>query len=191
MARKQVQAQENISPNLVPMVDIIFLMLLFFMLGADMGQRELEEVKVPLARAVQDDKDDDLHEKNPRIVANVFHDFEGCPTYNNDKLPEAQQICPIEDHWKIGIKGHEWNRLGEPIAPNKTTLHDYLLAEAELERDPENVSNSLRKVIIRADKAALYGYVQRVMNACAEVGIYKVEIGAAQVVDEGAPAKAE
>ena len=35
--------------------------------------------------------------------------------------------------------------------------------------------------MIRADQAALYSYVQRAMNSCADAGIYKIEIGAAQV----------
>ena len=51
MAVREVQAQNTISPNIIPMVDIVFLILLFFMLGADMGQRELEEVVLPQAEA--------------------------------------------------------------------------------------------------------------------------------------------
>ena len=30
------QPEENVSCNLIPMIDIMFLLLLFFMLGADM-----------------------------------------------------------------------------------------------------------------------------------------------------------
>ena len=41
MAKKSKEAQHT-NPNLIPMIDIMFLLLLFFMLGADMGQRELE-----------------------------------------------------------------------------------------------------------------------------------------------------
>ena len=36
---------EEIAPNLIPLVDIMFLLLLFFILGTDMGHRQLEDVK--------------------------------------------------------------------------------------------------------------------------------------------------
>ena len=34
--------------------------------------------------------------------------------------------------------------------------------------------------MIRADRSALYEYVQKVIDACAHAGLYKVEIGAAE-----------
>src|ERR1041384_7764609 len=54
------------NPNLIPMIDIMFLLLLFFMLGADMGQRELEEGMLPKAMSMKEDKEnkacrDDAH----------------------------------------------------------------------------------------------------------------------------------
>lgn len=185
MPVKQVAAQENISPNLIPMVDIMFLLLLFFMLGADMGQRELEEVKLPVAADVKEDKGDEAAKKAlPRVNVNVYHDNEKCGNYKG-----GDGICTEEGHWKIGIKGNSWDDHGNPIAgENNTgkTLNAYLTAEADLERtDSTNLAVSERRVMIRADAASLYGYVQRVMNVCAEVGIYKVEIGAAQKMIPG------
>ena len=56
MARK-AGASEHVNPNLIPMIDIMFLLLLFFMLGADMGQRELEEVMLPKAASMKEDKE--------------------------------------------------------------------------------------------------------------------------------------
>jgi biopolymer transport protein ExbD len=177
---KQVAAQENIAPNLIPMVDIMFLLLLFFMLGADMGQRELEEVKLPVAADVHEDKDDAPSKKaQPRVNVNVYHDNDKCVNYK-----QGEGICIEDAHWKIGIHGNSWDQNGNPIPNENVTgksLHDFLSGEADLERtDPNNLSVSDRRVMIRADAASLYGFVQKVMNACAEVGIYKVEIGAAQ-----------
>ena len=52
------EVQEEIPCNLIPMIDIMFLLLLFFMLGADMGQRELEDVILPKALNVKEEKGD-------------------------------------------------------------------------------------------------------------------------------------
>ena len=46
---KVPETEESVGCNLIPMIDIMFLMLLFFMLGADMTQRELADVKLPKA----------------------------------------------------------------------------------------------------------------------------------------------
>lgn len=172
MAVKQIQAQENIAPNLIPMVDIMFLLLLFFMLGADMGQRELEDVKLPVATDVREDKDTPNPKDLPRVNVNVFHDVAECPNYKG-----GDGICVEESHWQIGIHG---------VAYTPDTLKPFMQQEADLDRnDANNLAISGRRVMIRADAAALYGYVQKVMNVCAEVGIYKVEIGAAQQIAPG------
>ena len=52
MSRKKGGAAEHVNPNLIPMIDIMFLLLLFFMLGADMSQRELEEVPAQVQMAL-------------------------------------------------------------------------------------------------------------------------------------------
>lgn len=167
MAVKLKETADNIAPNLVPMVDIVFLILLFFMLNADMSQRELEDVVLPTAEAVKEDKGETPKGTLPRVNVNVYHSFdtEKCPYY------PKEQPCIEESHWAIGVKGIDYN---------PETIKALLQKEADLERkDASNLQISERRVMIRADKAAIYGYVQKVMNACAEVGIYKVEIGAA------------
>ena len=57
--------------NLVPMVDIRYLMLLFFKLGTDMGKRELEDVVLPAATSVRTDRSDDSHQSGATV--SVFH----------------------------------------------------------------------------------------------------------------------
>jgi biopolymer transport protein ExbD len=170
MAVKQIQTSEGINPQIIPMIDIMFLLLLFFMLGADMGQRELEEVRLPVADQVKEDKDDGDKKSRP-LVVNCYHLDEReapCKPYADGAT------CTDERHWRIGIKGIDYE-------PDK--LREVLNREADLERnDPSNPTISERKVQIRADQSALYGHVQKVMNTCAEVGIYKVEIGAAAAV---------
>src|SRR5579872_2554894 len=108
MTAKQIDSTPPQGPNLVPMVDIMFLLLLFFMLGADMGQRELEEVKLPLALSTKEEKDDDDSVLNKRLTINVYHDHEHCAGY------ESTLLCAEEDHWSIGIRGTDYRRDNEP-----------------------------------------------------------------------------
>src|ERR1051326_2119332 len=97
---KVAKVEETITPNLIPMIDIMFLMLLFFMLGADMTQRELADVKLPKA--------DQAKEIPPQKVAgetittiNVLHRMShgnvDCAAY------KAGEICRDETHWLYSI----------------------------------------------------------------------------------------
>ncbi|HKS16719.1 MAG TPA: hypothetical protein VJU16_05365, partial [Planctomycetota bacterium] len=66
-------------------------------------------------------------------------------------------------------------------------LFAFLDKEAEPGRkktDPKALRVSERKVMIRADGAAPYGMPQKAMNVCAKAGMYKIDVGAAQPVEE-------
>jgi biopolymer transport protein ExbD len=156
------------------MVDIMFLLLLFFMLGADMGQRELEEVILPKAYSVKEDKATKEKDKMDRLTVNVYHRYPNevkCSAYAKG------QVCREEAHWRTGIKGKDYSD------PEK--LGGVLKKEADLARtDPKNPLVSERKVMIRGDASAPYGLVQRTMNTCAKAGIYKIECGAARPADD-------
>lgn len=178
MAKAKVQ--EEISPNLIPMIDIMFLLLLFFMLGADMGQRELEEVVLPLALAVREEKEVAGQSSSDKVVVNVYHDYAKCPEYDSKEVsPDKPRACFTPKHWKIGIRGHNLTDLKK--------LEHYLMNEANAGRaEPAALSSgkpvtaSERPVTVHADAMAPYGQVQEVINTCAKVGIYKIECGAAR-----------
>ncbi len=85
---------QNVSPNLVPMIDIMFLLLLFFMLSADMTQRELEDVELPKAESAKPD------ELGGAITVNVSH--------ARDVACSARPACRIPDHWRLGIGGRDF-----------------------------------------------------------------------------------
>jgi len=181
MARPQVQ--EEVSPNLIPMIDIMFLLLLFFMLGADMGQRELEEVVLPKALAAKEEKEQ-RGAKDDRIVINIHHTDVPCAAYDNDK---DKEICRDKKHWRIGIAGRDFTDLKK--------LESFLKVEADPQRaapmkalsSGQPVPFSERPVMIRADASSPFGHVQEVVNTCAKVGIYKIECGAARPPDSEFP----
>lgn len=165
MKTTRPQTTEHVNPNLIPMIDIMFLLLLFFMLGADMGQRELEDVRLPKAAEA---KVDPKNTQNDRLTINAHHSSAACDAYAH------QKVCRDSGHWKLAIKGHDCT---EPAA-----LASALQKETSASRhtDPQGRSIADRRVMIRSDASAPYGLAQRAMNICAEQGIYKVEVGASK-----------
>jgi len=175
MAMKKVAVQEEVSPNLIPMIDIMFLLLLFLMIASDMGQRELEQVELPKAKSVKEDKLDakTVEKEGDRVTINVYHR----PAIKCDAYKEGQ-ICREDGHWLMGVKGTDYT--------NMDKLEAFLRKQADPHRgkDPKYKEASDKKVMIRADGAAPYGMPQKAMNACAKVGIYKIDVGAARPPDE-------
>ena len=160
MAAKKPQGAEHTNPNLIPMIDIMFLLLLFFMLGADMGQRELESVTLPKAANA---KKDEARDKEGRLTINAHHRKDSCTLYRNGGT------CHDESHWGLTFRGEDCTD------PQK--LSTALARSVDVRT---GVPLNERRVMIRADGAAPFGLAQRAMNVCAKNGIYKVEVGAAK-----------
>jgi biopolymer transport protein ExbD len=173
MGRKALQTEHEVSPNLIPMVDIMFLLLLFFMLGADMGHRELEMVKLPLAQTVKEDKDD--ADIETRLTINIFHLYEDenftCPAYS------AGTICRDEKHWRIAMKGKQYADHKELVR----MLQRYADTQGSTPGQP---IVSEKKLMVRADKSAPFGLVQNVLKDAVLAGMYKIECGAARPAPE-------
>jgi len=168
---KPPDVEENVGCNLIPMIDIMFLLLLFFMLSADMSQRDLEEVVLPQADQVKEDTK--VRGTEEQTTVNVFHRLAtggfSCPVYSN------AQDCRDLSHWLIAIRGKQFTT---------DTVKTQLQFEANLSLedtvDPAAGKKlSKRKLMIRADQAAPYGYVQGLIQAAGEAGIYMIEVGAA------------
>ena len=161
MKTLKAQVSEHVNPNLIPMIDIMFLLLLFFMLGADMSQRELESVRLPKADQAKIDKPAD---KDYRLTINASHGEQiTCDAYAHHR------VCRNEGHWQLKFKGEDCTdakKLSSAIARTA---------------DPRGLPLTERKVMIRADGGAPFGLAQRAMEACAQNGIYKVEVGAAKI----------
>ncbi len=168
--RKPLTVKEDVACNLIPMVDIMFLLLLFFMLGADMTQREQAELVLPTASEIKED--DKVKAEDPTTTVNIQHSDAGggkCP------INASGGFCREEGHWAIVIRGREVPR---------TMLKDQLQAEADEALEPDvdpaaGIRLSARKIIIRADRAAPYGDVNKIIEVSGQVGIYKIEVGAA------------
>jgi biopolymer transport protein ExbD len=171
MARfKPPDSEENVACNLIPMIDIMFLLLLFFMLGADMSQREIEDMRMPVAEQVKEDPKTDEGVKTMTI--NFLHADAPCAAYDG-----PTHLCNETEHWVVKIRGNPftasmWKELG-------TFLTDFAREKPE-EGNPGPRIISANKAMIRADQSTPYGQVQRLIQACSDAGLYKIEVGASK-----------
>jgi len=172
---KTPDVEESVGCNLIPMIDIMFLLLLFFMLGADMTQRELEDVVLPKADQAKEDSKEKT-DVGGFTTINIYHDSgkTECAAY---KAKEG--VCADSTHWVIAIRGKKYE-LGTTVFAERLDFE----AKQELEPpDPAAPSKkplSKRKISIRADAKCLFGNVQGLIEACGKAGLYKIEVGAAK-----------
>jgi biopolymer transport protein ExbD len=156
-------AQTEMEMNMTPMIDVVFLLIIFFMIITDMSQQDLEELKLPSARAAVPDEPDP---KKVRPVLNV-------PVSGN-------VIVKLERIYEPEKDGDDVSR-----------LERYLLDQARLMRaagdvKPLGPGSSImlpdNPVLIRADKNTEFKYVQKIMALCGkqEIQIWKVQLAAAE-----------
>ncbi len=175
MARRLTPGvKEDVSANLIAMIDIMFLLLLFFMLGADMTQRELAELVLPNADQVEQEKKEKAADDEFRSVVNVCHRSDiGNPRC---VINAKGGVCREMDHWQYVIRSEEFS--SEMIKDQVNMLAGTAM-EAEINPIAQK-KMSKRKVSIRADKYAPYGFVQELITLCGTAGIYMIEVDAAK-----------
>ena len=69
--RAKPTVKEDVTCNLIPMVDIMFLLLLFFILGADMTQREQADLVLPTASEIKEDDKVNRRILSPRLISST------------------------------------------------------------------------------------------------------------------------
>jgi biopolymer transport protein ExbD len=161
--------EESVSVNVVPLVDIMFLLLLFLMIGGDMSHRESTVLQLPQA--------DKARESNPDLgdlrycIVNIHT--------KHDSMDRSDPAYGLVENWQYAIAGVEY--------PDYFALLDRLkvISQTKLEekaiegsKPPHYLSAVL--VTIRADKDAPYKLVQDAMMACSQADLYKIEVGAAK-----------
>jgi biopolymer transport protein ExbD len=166
MGFKEIKVQEEVAANLVPMIDIMFLLLLFFMLNADMSQRDLEDIKPPTANKADQDKPE---ENSNRITVNVHHSAPDCAQY-----AMASDICIDSKHWFISLQGNRYALTEAELAALQKRLS--ALADANRVKPGDKTSKSERFVLIRGDHLAPYGLIQRSLERIAGAGLYKTQV---------------
>jgi len=147
--------ETEMEMNMTPMIDVVFLLIIFFMIITDLTQQDLEDLQLPVATAADQDKPDP---KKKRPIFNIKSTGEIVVTRVPIYSPETHDNLP------------------EPFIEVKKTL-------AKIARDmPKAVEDGLPDdpLMIRGDASVPFKYVQQVMQICGEkgIGIWKTQLGA-------------
>jgi biopolymer transport protein ExbD len=154
MARKKNQASDasDVELNMTPMIDVVFNLIIFFMIVTDMTQKELEQLTLPNSTQAVEDTGD---ESERRVIINIVKK-------NPDTFAQDKEV-------EIFIKKQPYDL---------DRLKEHLFTHAETARDMDHPSQpSEIFVLIRCDEEIRWREVQWVMQACADpaVRIYKLQ----------------
>jgi len=146
--------------DMTPMIDCVFLLMIFFVLVIDLSQKDLEDLILPKAQyAVPDENPPDV-----RPIINITQD--GHMLWKGNTYYEPQQ--------------------GENIDGIKRMLLEWK-AKIPLEKEPQNIGGRTIElvndpVLVRADKWTEWHYVGVFMTACSqpEAAFWKLELAMAE-----------
>lgn len=161
MAKRKSKFELEPEPvlDITPMIDIVFNLLIFFMIVSELNNLNVEQLELPHADRAEDPKKNQKGDKvlQVNVLPTGLIKVRGSPYTTDPKL-----------------KGkHPW-------------LQEFLEIEAAgFEREPPEPGQpgtppSALRVNIRADKECRFRHVQGVFDACVRNGIYKTSLGATQ-----------
>lgn len=162
---------EEEKMDMTPMIDVVFLLIIFFMLISDMTQQDLEILTLPKAISAVPDEPD---VEDFRPVINIRQD--GAMVVMKEVVFEASAESSNDDE----------------TALNKTLLNIATRMEKNY-FDPENPSAGSGKkdlpddfLLLRADQYTPFHYLQRIMTLCGHdsVKIWKIQLAAATIEEE-------
>ncbi|QDV08239.1 biopolymer transport protein ExbD [Planctomycetes bacterium Poly30] len=152
-------ANTDMEMDMTPMIDVVFLLIIFFMIITDLTQQELEDVDLPTAEHAKPDQPDP---EEWRPIINVTYRGEMIikkkVQYDPD-LPEFQGKNKFAElkTWLLSAA----NRMKkEPLSPGSSKL---------VPDEP---------VLIRADMTTPFKYVQDIMEQCGDqaISIWKLQL---------------
>jgi len=162
MARKsRYQPEPEPKPDLTPMIDIVFNLIIFFMIVSELSNLTVEQLQLAYASEAADPKTTVGSELGKVLQINVmpqgFIKVKGNP-YATDpkhkgKYPELTEFLEIE---AAGYPREDPDPSNPNLAPSKM------------------------RVNIRADKDAPFKGVQQVFDACQKHGIYMTSLAASK-----------
>lgn len=158
----QKVAQQNVEMDMTPMIDCVFLLMIFFVLVIDLSQKNLEDLILP--RAQFQEPDDKPPENRPilNVLQNGTVVYEGKVYY--DAIKHGTNYKPIKD-LLLSIRTYG-------LATGRLHLKEEELPggiKAKLIDDP---------ILIRADKWTEWHYIGEIMKQCSqpEIAFWKVEL---------------
>ncbi|HJO27371.1 MAG: hypothetical protein CMK00_01670 [Planctomycetes bacterium] len=156
--------ETEMEMNMTPMIDVVFLLIIFFMIITDMSQADLEELTLPTASNAKEDKPD---ADDFRPVINIHID--------GRMIAKREVLYDPEDD-------DDYKKL-------KAYLGD---VSAMMEKEHFNKEEGTGPLIpgeallIRADENTPFKYIQKAMEFCGlqDVQIWKVQLAASESEDK-------
>ncbi|MDF1837416.1 MAG: biopolymer transporter ExbD [Planctomycetota bacterium] len=145
--------ETEMEMDMTPMIDVVFLLIIFFMIITDLTQQDLEDLELPIALSATEDKPDP-DEKRP--IFNIKH--------TGEIIVRKEPLYAPETH--DGFK--------DPMVDVKKKL---AIIASNMPRKDDLPDDHL---MIRGDRSVPFKYVQQVMQECAQKGIqiWKVQLAA-------------
>ncbi|MDA1264759.1 MAG: biopolymer transporter ExbD [Planctomycetota bacterium] len=159
--------ETDMEMNMTPMIDVVFLLIIFFMIITDLTQKDLEDLELPMVQHAVEDKP---KPDEWRPILNIK--FTGEIIVTGTTLYDPANIEANTDN-------------GDEYAEVKKRLS--LIAEKMTKEDGKKDGLPDDALLIRADMSTPFKYIQKVMEICAGEGIkiWKVQL-AASVPDANA-----
>ena len=150
---KFVKQDAHVDMDMTPMIDIVFLLIIFFMIVTELSKLDIEEVVLPIAKEA---KVEEPQAESRQVIINVaLADGEGKP--------------------KMIITGKKYSakELGEHLKL-ETEVWDHWLPNP----NNSNQRDSTLEVLIRGDQHAFAGSIHDIYKACSDAKIFKVRMAA-------------
>ena len=146
-------AQTEMEMNMTPMIDVVFLLIIFFMIITDLTQQDLEDLQLPVARTAVPDK------------------------------PKADEWRPVINIPQGGEMIIKKEKLYDPENDDASEIRGWLVDAADkMEPDEDDPKLPGEALLIRSDEWTEFKYIQRVMEWCGdkEVQIWKLQLAASE-----------
>ncbi|MHC4849193.1 MAG: ExbD/TolR family protein [Planctomycetota bacterium] len=157
--KKRKDVTESGELDMTPMIDIVFNLLIFFMVVTDLTQKDLAELTLPIAYMAQEDKDND---EDDRIILNV--DKHGALIWRSEvrSLGEVKSILAEQ---KILYQKKQRRKGKEAF---------------EILKSGGKATRLF--VLLRADKDTPWQHVQWLMTVMAQEKYYKLQFASAKFI---------
>ncbi len=150
-------AETEMQMDMTPMIDVVFLLIIFFMVITDLTQQDLEDLQLPLAQQASPDKP---KADEWRPIINLKHTGEMIIKRNKYFDPETN----------TGPKKYE--ELRTQLLSMANRMKKAPLAEGSTKLVPDE------PLMIRADESTAFRYVQDIMEQCGDqsISIWKLQL---------------